>query len=73
MYLSFMITLDNVVAITLTAMFVLTGCYTMSYFYVQEGYNWEFQQKNLVVEILSDFGEHTYLSGTSKEKLSRFV
>ena len=30
---------DNAVAITFTAMFVLTGYYAVSYFCVQEGYN----------------------------------
>ena len=56
--------------------FFLTGCDTVSYFY------WKcknaileqvLKQEVLVVELLSDLGEHTHLSETSEEKLKRFV
>ena len=49
--------IDNAVAMTLPTMFVLTGCYTVSYFYskfkkaILEGV---FKQEVLAVELLSD-------------------
>ena len=62
--------IGNSAAITLPAMFVLTGCDTVTYFYVSP------RKPYLSLEarsILSDFGEHTSLSKMSKEKRKRFV
>ena len=66
----------NAVAITLSAMFVLTGCDTVSYFYRKSRkaiLERVLKQEVLAVELLSDLGEHTHLFETSEEKLKRFV
>ena len=68
--------ISNAVAITLLAMFVLTGCDTVSYFYrkskssILEGV---LKQEFLAAELVSDLGEHIHLSDMSEEKSKRFV
>ena len=68
--------ISNAVAITVLAMFVLTGCDTVSYFYhksksaILEGV---LKQEFLAVELVSDLGEHIHLSDMSEEKSKRFV
>ena len=64
--------IGNAVAIMQAAMFVLTGCDTVRYLYRKSKkaiLERVLKQEVLVVELLSDFGEHTYLSETSEEKL----
>ena len=66
----------NAVAITLPAMFVITGCDTVSYFYRKSKkaiLERVLKQEVLAVELLSDLGEHTHLSEASEEKLKRIV
>ena len=66
----------NAVAITLPAMFVITGCDTVSYFYRNSKkaiLERVLKQEVLAVELLSDLGEHTHLSEASEEKLKRIV
>ena len=66
----------NAVAITLPAMFVLTGSDTVSYFYRKSKkavLERVLKQEVLAVDLLSDLGEHTHLSEMSEEKLKRFV
>ena len=68
--------IGNVVAITLPAMFVLTACDTMSYFYRRSKktiVEQVLKQEILASDFLPDFKEHTHLSETSKENLKRFV
>ena len=68
--------IGNVVAITLPAMFVLTGCDTVSYFYRKSNktiLERVVKKEILAVELLSDFGKHTHLSETAEEKLKRFI
>ena len=68
--------ISNAVAITLLAMFVLTGCDTVSYFYrksksaILEGV---LKQEFLAAELVSDLREHIQLSDMSEEKSKRFV
>ena len=68
--------ISNAAAITLLAMFVLTGCDTVSYFYrksksaILEGV---LKQEFLAAELVSDLGEHIQLSDMSEEKSKRFV
>ena len=65
--------IGNAVAMTLPAMFVLAGCDTVSYFYVSpRSLYLSLEARSLAVELLSDFGEHTYLSDTSEKRLKRF-
>ena len=66
----------NAVAVTLPAMFVITGCDTVSYFYRKSKkaiLERVLKQEVLAVELLSDLGEHTHLSEASEEKLKRIV
>ena len=66
----------NAVAVTLPGMFVLTCCDTMIYLYRKSKkaiLKRVLRQEIIDVKLLSDFGEHTYLSETSEEKLKRFV
>ena len=68
--------IGNAVAITLPAMFVLTGCDTVSYFYRKSNktiLERVVKKEILAVELLSDFGKHTHLSETAEEKLKRFI
>ena len=58
----------NTIAITLPAMFVLTNCDKVSYFYQKSKkaiFEQFLKQDILAIELLSDFREHTYLSETS--------
>ena len=66
----------NAVAITMPAMFVLTGQGKVSQFYRQPKkviLEQVLREEVLAVELLSDLGEHTHLSETYIEKLKRFV
>ena len=68
--------IGNAVAITFSAMFVLTGCDTASYFhrkFKKAILEQVLKKEVLAVELPSDLGEHTQLSETSEEKLKRFV
>ena len=62
--------IGNAVAITLPAMFILTGCDTGSYFYRYSKtaiLEQVLKQEVFAVELLSDLGEHTFLSETLKK------
>ena len=62
--------------ITLSPMFVITGCDRVSYFCRKSkkaGLERVLKQEVLAVELLSDLGEHNDLLETSEEKLKRFV
>ena len=66
--------ISNTVAITLPAMFVLTGCDAVSYFYRKSKkaiLERVLKQEVLPSELLSDLEEHTHLSETSEEELKR--
>ena len=74
MHQRFIITL--VMQITLSAMFVITGCDRVSYFCRKSKkarLERVSKQEVLAVELLSDLGEHNDLLETSEEKLKRFV
>ena len=74
MHQRFIITL--VMQITLSAMFVITGCDRVSYFCRKSKkarLERVSKQEVLAVELLSDLGEHNDLLKTSEEKLKRFV
>ena len=62
--------------ITLSPMFVITGCDRVSYFCRKSKkarLERVLKQEVLAVELLSDLGEHNDLLETSEEKLKRFV
>ena len=68
--------IGNAVGIKLAAVFVLSGCDTVSCFYRESKkaiLERVLNQEVLAVELPSDLGEHTNLSETSEEKLKRFV
>ena len=68
--------IGNAVAITWPAIFVITDCDTVSFFYRKSKktiLEQVLEQEILAVELLSDLEEHTQLSGKSEEKLKRFV
>ena len=57
------------------AIFLLTGCRTVSYFYPKSKkavLERVLKQEILAVELLSDFEEHTHLLETLEEKLKKF-
>ena len=65
----------NAVAMTLPAMFVLTGCRTVCYVYPKSKkaiLERVLKQEILADELLSDFEEYTHLLETLEEKLKRF-
>ena len=64
------------VAITLPALFLATGCVTVSHIYRNSNkviLERVLKQEILTAELLSDFEKHTHLSETSDEKLKRFA
>ena len=64
----------NAVGIKLAAVFVLSGCDTVSCFYRESKkaiLERVLNQEVLAVELPSDLGEHTNLSETSEEKLKK--
>ena len=66
----------NAVGITLPAMFVLTSCDTVSYYYRKSKkaiLERALKQKVPAVELLSDLGQHNHLSETPEENLKKFV
>ena len=68
--------IGNVLAITFPAMFLLTGCDTVSYFYRKSNkaiFERVLKQEILAVEFLSDFEEHNHVSEMSQKKLKRFA
>ena len=68
--------IGNTVSVVVPAMFVLTGCDTVSYLFRRSKktiFERGMKKEDLAVKLLSDLGESTHLSEASEETKKRFI